>query len=54
MLGSITFTLTFIRFARWVIPAVISVVFMVGMQANSNAKIEMLTGRKNKSVINPA
>ena len=51
MLGSITFTLTFIRFARWVIPAVISVVFMVGMQANSNAKIEMLTGRKNKSVI---
>lgn len=51
MLGSITFILTFIRFARWVIPAVISVVFMVGMQANSNAKIEMLTGRKNKSVI---
>ncbi len=51
MLGSITFTLTFIRFARWVIPAVISVVFMVGMQANSNAKIEMLTDRKNKSVI---
>ncbi len=51
MLGSITFTLTFIRFARWVIPAVISVVFMVGMQANSNAKIEMLTGRKKKSVI---
>ena len=51
MLGSITFTLTFFRFARWVIPAVISVVFMVGMQANSNAKIEMLTGRKNKSVI---
>lgn len=51
MLGSITFVLTFIRFARWVIPAVISVVFMVGMQANSNAKIEMLTGRKNKSVI---
>ena len=51
MLGSITFTLTFIRFVRWVIPAVISVVFMVGMQANSNAKIEMLTGRKNKSVI---
>lgn len=51
MLGSITFILTFIRFARWVIPAVISVVLMVGMQANSNAKIEMLTGRKNKSVI---
>lgn len=51
MLGSITFILTFIRFARWVIPAVISVVFMVGMQANSNAKNEMLTGRKNKSVI---
>ena len=51
MLGSITFILTFIRFARWVIPAVISVVFMVGMQANSNAKIGMLTGRKNKSVI---
>lgn len=51
MLGSITFILTFFRFARWVIPAVISVVFMVGMQANSNAKIEMLTGRKNKSVI---
>lgn len=51
MLGSITFILTFIRFARWVIPTVISVVFMVGMQANSNAKIEMLTGRKNKSVI---
>lgn len=51
MLGSVTFILTFIRFARWVIPAVISVVFMVGMQANSNAKIEMLTGRKNKSVI---
>lgn len=51
MLGSITFILTFIRFARWVIPAVISVVFMVGMQANLNAKIEMLTGRKNKSVI---
>lgn len=51
MLGSITFILTFIRFARWVIPAVIPVVFMVGMQANSNAKIEMLTGRKNKSVI---
>lgn len=51
MLGSITFTLTFIRFARWVIPAVISVVFMVGMQANSDAKIEMITSRKNKSVI---
>lgn len=51
MLGSITYGLTFIRFARWVVPAVISVVFMVGMQANSNAKIEMLTGRKNKSVI---
>ena len=51
MLGSITFILTFIRFARWVIPAVISVVFMVGMQANSNAKIEMITSRKNKSVI---
>ncbi len=51
MLGSVTFTLTFIRFARWVLPAVISVVFMVGMQANSNAKADMFTGGKNKSVI---
>lgn len=51
MLGSVTFTLTFIRFARWVVPAVISVIFMVGMQANSNVKESMLIGRSNKSII---
>lgn len=51
MLGSITFVLTFIRFARWVIPAVISVVFMVGMQANSDSKAQLVTEKKSKSII---
>jgi len=51
MLGSITFILTFIRFARWVIPAVISVVFMVGMQANSDSKAQLVTEKKSKSII---
>lgn len=51
MLGSITFVLTFIRFARWVIPAVISVVFMVGMQANSDLKAQLVTEKKSKSII---
>lgn len=52
MLGSVTFGLTFIRFARWVIPAVITPVFMVGMQATSNEKNEILeSGGKKKSII---
>lgn len=51
MLGSITFILTFIRFARWVVPAVISVVFMVGMQANSDSKAQLVTEKKSKSII---
>lgn len=51
MLGSLTFTLTFIRFARWIVPAVISVIFMVGMQANADEKESMFTDRKNKSII---
>lgn len=52
MLGSVTFGLTFIRFARWVIPAVIAPVFMVGMQATSNEKNEILeSGGKKKSII---
>ena len=52
MLGSVTFGLTFIRFARWVIPAVITTVFMVGMQATSNEKNEILeSGGKKKSII---
>lgn len=52
MLGSVTFGLTFIRFARWVIPAVITPVFMVGMQATSNEKNEILESEgKKKSII---
>ena len=51
MLGSITYGLTFIRFARWVVPAVISVVFMVGMQANSDSKAQLVTEKKSKSII---
>lgn len=51
MLGSVTYGLTFIRFARWVIPAVISVIFMVGMQANAVAKEELLVDKKNKSIV---
>ena len=52
MLGSVTFGLTFIRFARWVIPAVITPVFMVGMQATSNEKNEILeSAGKKKSII---
>lgn len=52
MLGSVTFGLIFIRFARWVIPAVIAPVFMVGMQATSNEKNEILeSGGKKKSII---
>ena len=52
MLGSVTFGLTFIRFARWVMPAVITPVFMVGMQATSNEKNEILeSGGKKKSII---
>ena len=52
MLGSVTFGLTFIRFARWVIPAVITPVFIVGMQATSNEKNEILeSGGKKKSII---
>ena len=51
MTGAIFFGLTFIRFARWVIPAVTSVVFMVGMQANTDIKKEMYSNKKQKSVI---
>lgn len=51
MLGSITYNLTFLRFARWVLPAMVAVVFMVGMQANSDKKQDVLDGRKNKSII---
>ena len=51
MLGSVTFTLTFIRFARWVVPTVISVVFMVGMQVNSDFKEQMFGPRANKTII---
>lgn len=51
MLGSITYGLTFIRFARWVVPTVISVVFMVGMQANSDSKAQLVTEKKSKSII---
>ncbi len=51
MLGSITYSLAFLRFARWVVPAMASVVFMVGMQANSDKKQEILDSRKNKSII---
>ena len=51
MTGAIFFGLTFVRFARWVIPAVTSVVFMVGMQANTDIKKEMYSNKKQKSVI---
>lgn len=51
MLGASTFILTFIRFARWVVPAMISVIFMVGMQANSDIKNELVGAKKYKSVI---
>lgn len=51
MIGAFFFGLTFIRFARWVIPAVTSVVFMVGMQANTDIKKEMYSNKKQKSVI---
>lgn len=51
MAGSIFFGLTFVRFARWVIPAVTSVIFMVGMQANTDIKKEMYSNKKQKSVI---
>lgn len=51
MLGSVTYSLAFLRFARWVVPAMMSVVFMVGMQANSDRKQEVLDNRKNKSII---
>ena len=51
MLGSITFILTFIRFARWVVPAIISVVLMVSMQANSDYKKRILIEKTNKTVI---
>lgn len=51
MLGATTFVLTFIRFARWVVPAMVSVAFMVGMQANSDKKQAFLDNRKNKTVI---
>ena len=51
MTGAIFFGLTFVRFSRWVIPAVTSVVFMVGMQANTDIKKEMYSNKKQKSVI---
>lgn len=51
MIGAFFFGLIFMRFARWVIPAVTSVVFMVGMQANTDIKKEMYSNKKQKSVI---
>lgn len=51
VIGAFFFGLTFIRFSRWVIPAVTSVVFMVGMQANTDIKKEMYSNKKQKSVI---
>lgn len=51
MMGAIFFGLTFVRFARWVLPVITSVVFMVGMQANTDIKKEMYSNKKQKSVI---
>ena len=51
MAGSIFTPMIFLRMARWIIPAMLSVVFMVGMQANTDIKKEMYSNKKQKSVI---
>ncbi len=51
MAGSIFTPMIFLRMARWIIPAILSVVFMVGMQANTDIKKEMYSNKKQKSVI---
>ena len=51
MLGSVFSALIFLRLARWVLPAMVSVVFMVGMQTAKDREKEMHANKKHKSVI---
>ena len=53
MLGSVFSALIFLRLARWVLPAMVSVIFMVGMQTAKDMEKERNMEKKHKSIIKP-